>query len=401
MRLHHLFFTGLFFVLSSDSPAQDDLIDDLPKERKDAAAKNTQQAKQSKSGQKQPLQLDSNNPPLQPQPNTDLIDDVSPEQKQGASAKQAARKAENAIPDNLADAIATALHNGPTILVAEAKVRQAQAELNEVRLSVVQELTLVFQRWSSNKADLAAQDAAHEKMRKKGYLSKEAPPAYNPKLREAVLEDESRIVYLLGIGIETADHAERSDSSAKAQRSPPGGGGMGMMPGMGGGMMGGGMMPGGMSGMMSGGMSGMMSGGMGNTGGGMMSGTGTGRGSPRTSAAAKPEPALPEKLQKFLQARVDIEFAEQPLSDVLDYLAQAVGGDVNFVGKEKLDVPVTLKLKQVTLESGLQAIADLTNHCFILRDYGILVLNSADTNTYQNMRIPMIGPGLPMRRANP
>ena len=139
---------------------------------------------------------------------------------------------------------------------------------------------------------------------------------------------------------------------------------------------------------------------MGPMGGGMgpMSG---GAGSSVSSASAKSEPALPDKLQKFLQAHVDLDFSEQPLSDVLDYLVEAAGGDVNFVGKEKLDVPVTLHLKQVTLESGLQAIADLSDHCFILRDYGILVLSSNDARSYERAGILMIGPGLPTRRAKP
>jgi hypothetical protein len=149
-------------------------------------------------------------------------------------------------------------------------------------------------------------------------------------------------------------------------------------------MMGPGMMG---PGTMSGGM--MQPGGM---GGGM---TGV-LGGPAAGAAAKSEPALPEKLQKFLQSRVDLDFNEQPFNDVLDYLQNEVGGDISFVDRNAAGgQAVTLHLKQVTIEAALQAIADLTDQCFILRDYGILVANCNMANPYLDGGIPMIAPGMP------
>ncbi|HQU43697.1 MAG TPA: hypothetical protein PK867_12855, partial [Pirellulales bacterium] len=260
-----------------------------------------------------------------------------------------------------------ALHNSPPILVADAKVRQAQAELNEVRLGIARDITLVFQRYTNNKA-LRAKTVATEH-------------AELEKLRQAILEDEAHLVYLLGAGTESGKPAERAELPAKVQQAAAGGG-MGAMMGP----MGSGPMPGGMGG---GPMGGMGMGGMamgGNGMGGMPSG-----------------PGISEKIQKFLQSRVDLDFENQPLDDVLTYLEQTVGGDVRFVGKERLapsadpsspgPIPVTVHLEQVTVEVGLQALADLTSYCFIFRDYGILVTHAGAAGPYIDAGIPMIGRG--------
>lgn len=390
MRLCHLVFTGLLFVISN-ALAQDDLIDDLSKERKEAAAKEAAPRRsQPKSRAAGAPGARPDKSDLQPVPNTDLIDDLSPEQKRAAAERDAARKIENAIPDNLADALARALRHCPTILVAEAKVRQAQAELNEVRLSVTQELTLAFRRRASNKQALAFHEAAEA-------IGKEQPVA-NTKLRQAIMEDESRIVYLLGVGLETADHADRPDSSFKAMAEMM----SGMRSGTGGatpgGSMAGGAVPGGMMGMqgMQSSMMRMMGGDM---PGGMMGGLFAGGAA--ASADRKSESALSEKLRKFLQTRIEMDFTEQPVSDVLDYLHATAGGDVNFVWKKQPVEGITMSLKQVTVEAGLQAIADLTDYCFIFRDYGILVLSHTDGNSYRQTGIPMIDRGMPAQQSKP
>ncbi|MGH7140838.1 MAG: hypothetical protein ACREHD_34335, partial [Pirellulales bacterium] len=275
-----------------------------------------------------------------------MIDDLSPEQKQ-AAREGAATKRASAIPANLADALAHALHANPNILVAEAKLQQAQAELNEVRQSVVHDLTVTFQRWSYNK-DLAKMPE---------HLSAE-------QLRDAALavrEDEAKLNYLIGVGTDARAAVNGNDGGHFA-----GDGGMGPMMGPMG-MGPGGMGPGGMGPM----MGQMMS----------MMGGGSRKQAPKESAEEAADDLrqfsnLPEKFRRFLEKRVDMEFTEQPLTDVLAYLEAAANTEVDFVTDvtdERMARPVTLNLKQVTIAAALQALADLYGCAFVFRDYGILV----------------------------
>jgi hypothetical protein len=247
MRLYHLVFGGLFFLTANLALAQDDSTRDPPQENQEAKEVGPRGKKQ-KAGQGKGEADEGSN---RPGSSKDSGDDVPQGQKQAAE-HDAGRKSENAIPDNLADALAKALRNSPAILVADAKVRQAQAELNEVRLSVVQELTLTFQRRASNKADLAHHEATATKLVEKGY-AKEASTDAITKLRQAILEDETRTLYLLGVGAEPSTEVH-AGGGAGGGAGMMAGGMMGMRRGPGMGMMSGAGAMGGMPGM-AGGMS--------------------------------------------------------------------------------------------------------------------------------------------------
>ena len=371
MRFYHLTLASFLFVISNAALAQDeDLIDDLPKARKEAAKEAAGRAKKPRTGAEQTLPPDL-------RLNTDLIDDLSPEQKRAAAERNAAQRMESAIPGKLDEALACALHNSPPILVADAKLRQAQAELNEVRLSIARDVTLVFQRYTNNKA-LRAKTVATEH-------------AELEKLRQAILEDEAHLMYLLGVGTEFWKQAERAELPAKVQQRAAGGGMDAMMGGMDAGM---GMGPG------------MM--GMGPGMGMAMQGHGMGMGARMGSApaSAKAGPAVSEKVQKFLQSRVDLDFVKQPIGEVLGYLAEVGGGGVEFVilhrdewaeGKEE-SYPslVTLSLKQITMEAALQALADMYDCTFVFRDYGILVISPVMVEetvaSFRAAGTPMIAP---------
>jgi hypothetical protein len=103
------------------------------------------------------------------------------------------------------------------------------------------------------------------------------------------------------------------------------------------------------------------------------------RGPPRS---ARPE--IPTRFHEALQKTVELDFTEQPLSDVLMYLQNALGNEVAFVFKEQIDTPVTLSLRgdKLSLKAGLEALADKTDCCFIFRDYGVLVVNRDDAWQY-------------------
>lgn len=379
MRLTEFAFASFFLLASHAVLAQEeDLIDDLPRAFKEAA-KATQKTKQPKNGQPSATEK----LPVA-QPNTDLIDDLSPEQKRAAAERTEARKIENLIPDNLGEALARALHNSPVILVADAKVRQAQAELNEARQSVVHDLTLAFKRRARNKESLEYVPTAD---------------AHEPRraiLESAILEDEAKIVYLLGIvgervGIDFGDHtatARALEWLVRQQAEDAHGASDGKQ------------------GLKTESAAGrpsennpqptafMMSALMGMRGAGASD-------SKSLNVSLR---NLPENVRSFLNKRIDVDFQEQPIKDVLEYIRETGGGEVDFVNSEiwgpdegRIDsCLVTLRIKRVTIAATLQALADLHGCAFVFRDYGILVIGPRDTDpmveSYRATGAPMIAP---------
>jgi hypothetical protein len=87
-----------------------------------------------------------------------------------------------------------------------------------------------------------------------------------------------------------------------------------------------------------------------------------------------------------------LDFADQPLRDAVEYLSDRHG--FQFITHEKsIDVPVTVNISGITLAAALQAIADLTNYCFVFRDYGILVVKEDMADVYEQNGAVMIAPG--------
>ena len=113
--------------------------------------------------------------PLTPKLDTTLLNDLTPEMVKEYTKPPQPEAAQ--LPESLEAAIGTALRSNPDIRVADAKLATAQAELDQVRLSVVHEVTKAFQKWRNEKT-----------MRAKGYRSK-----------QDVSESESRLKYLLGL----------------------------------------------------------------------------------------------------------------------------------------------------------------------------------------------------------
>lgn len=303
---------------------------------------------------------------------TTLIDDTA--------ARNAARTAAG-IPENLADALSQALNRSPGILVAEAKVRQAEAELNEVRQSVVEELTVAYQQWGVEKKSF-------DSLVKKGLTGKDSVPL-------GVIKNEARILYLLGVG-------GRFRAAGGGQTHQTTGVPMGM----------GGMPSGIMGGMPSGMMGPMVEPGVQMMGGGVPPLTGQqkrAKSATASGAAAATGPfSLPAALQgntsasvrRFLETRVDIEFDNQPIGDILDYFEAAADSNVVFIPLSALrpdekEPAVTIRMKSVTFASALQALSDIYHYTFVFRDYGILVIesrNRTQIEAFRNSGAPMIAP---------
>ena len=123
-----------------------------------------------------------------------LIDDLSPEVKARAEAEARERAAEDAalsaVPDSLEAALGAALANNPDILLAGAKLRQAEAELNQVRLKTVQEVLVAYKQYESQKEMVARveQLAASNEIGSKEVL----------QMQQNLVQIEAQLRYLLG-----------------------------------------------------------------------------------------------------------------------------------------------------------------------------------------------------------
>src|SRR5262249_45888611 len=91
----------------------------------------------------------------------------------------------------------------------------------------------------------------------------------------------------------------------------------------------------------------------------------------------KPESPLTDKLRKALDVPIRADFNSMPLKDVLEYLRDKAQGDFNFHvrAKAREEEPVSVKLKTpVPIGAVLQFLEDEHDIIFVLRDYGIVVV---------------------------
>lgn len=249
------------------------------------------------------------------------------------------------IPEDLGEALSLALGHNPLLLVAEAKVREVQAEYDQVSLSLVHDVTVAFREYAHEKKTL-------ETLNKSG---RDVVPARQIREGQEKLERaKARLNYMLGIDTRPEGRWKRLLLTAK---------------------------PTGTKLVLRGELH-----------------------SPsaeidmteeRRSPVAQPRDAgeltISRELQAALNTTTDFDFTEQPLSEVLAYLGER--NDLQFLKKGNLDIPVTANLKGVTVQAALQALADLTQTSFVFRDYGILVVqHPSEAETYRDSNAPMIGP---------
>jgi hypothetical protein len=334
------------------------------------------------------------------QASRDVINDLSPDRKASAEAPQAPRSPPNktgaaetryprpgdkpvalpddgvvkhAMPEDLSGAIAIAIRRNPRIVVADAsvrgaeaqllaaqagvavadaKVRQAKADLNELTLKVVSEATEAFREYAKLKKLLSHfKDPSNEASRGKLH-----------ELQSMIERVEFRLNQILGIGGDL--EARPEDAAAPAGAGRDGEWGRELQ---------------------------------------LKSKSAAGRENPQSpslrgrffSVEEQREarsPAIPKALRAVLAEETVLDFADQPLRDAVEYLSDR--HDFQFITHEKsIDVPVTVNISGITLAAALQAIADLTNYCFVFRDYGILVVKEAEAELYEQNGAAMIAPG--------
>jgi hypothetical protein len=128
------------------------------------------------------------------------------------------------VPRNLAEMLAVALRSNPEVLQAEAKVRQAQADLNQARLKVMEEVVTAFHEREKQQAAIRSTEqtfARIKEMVKVGKVNEAelfgAEQAY-AESKAKLLQNEARARYILGLGGLGGD---TGGMSAAAPAAPP------------------------------------------------------------------------------------------------------------------------------------------------------------------------------------
>ena len=238
------------------------------------------------------------------------------------------------IPQNLDEMIAAALQANPEVVLAEAKLRQAQAELNQVRLQVTRDVVTAFAERKQHEGQLAAASQLLQQAlvgQKRGTLSNADVEKAKAELGQAEVasaQSDAAMRYLIGIGTQMSADPFR----AKTNQEPE---------------------------------------------------------TPKT--VARPE-KIPESLVQPLAKQVTGPFEKTNLADLMKHLSDQAGVSI-LVDPAALGPPadyeISLALRDgVTLIQVFQALADQVKLCFVLRDYGIMV-------TSEGRASEIIAPAIP------
>jgi hypothetical protein len=252
------------------------------------------------------------------------------------AAIAAAQQPQTPIPSSLDEMIAAALRANPEIVLAEAKLRQAQAELNQVRLQVTRDVVTAFNERHHREGVLAGAARALQDVQKiaaNGVMSKTEVDTAKTSVSQAEMayaQTDAEVRYLLGIG---------SQLNADPFRAP------------------GGNEP------------------------------------ERRRTFARPD-KIPESLVQPLGKQISGPFLETKttLADLMKRLSdqaqvsilvdpQAVGNPAGY------EVSLTLR-EPVTLTQIFQALVDQHDLVFILRDYGILATSESRAMEIRAPAIP-------------
>ncbi len=242
------------------------------------------------------------------------------------------------IPKSLEAKLASASKNNPQVLLAQAKVRQAEAEMKEARLRVVEEVIAAHNGLERQRLMIESRTRSLARTRlllERGMISGEEIAEQEIALLESktdLTQLEARLRYLLGI--------DGSPSSGTFVRDAE-----------------------------------------------------------ATKLAPPTRPEMPGPLAQKLNMRIgDVSFEDSPLTDILQFVSQTTG--IAFVLQQEaigseLDVPedllVNVRFDDVSIGGLLLAITDLHPPLtFVARDYGILVTTAFDAEDDWAATIPNV-----------
>ncbi|HJT35321.1 MAG TPA: hypothetical protein VJ783_25065 [Pirellulales bacterium] len=237
---------------------------------------------------------------------------------------------------NLGKSLERALQSNPDLRLADAKVRGAEAELNQIRLATARKVAIAFHRRQNDKEALVWSKANFD-------------AGINPQMehvltaRQSAAESEAELLYLLGAGTDAAADTAPAEQPAGDE--------------------------------------------------------------PKAEPAIGRRPELPKKLQEALAKTVTVDFkpvvgetgGTRPtmLADALKVLNSA--SDVRIVVSNSAG-PIAannmVSVRDVTVLSILEMLADQTECAFIVRDYGLLAVPRGEAWQYPGAAIPR---DLPLR----
>jgi len=242
------------------------------------------------------------------------------------------------VPGTLDEMIALALRSNPEVLVAEARLRQAQAELNQARLKLTQQVVDLYNQKQIKNIELESSKQSLEFARKRvstGHGSQEEQVKAELARAQAELaltSWEAQARYLLGIGGKLRLGEERDQVRGEEPRKPH----------------------------------------------------------------LVPRPAMPESFQKALERPVQMEAREVTLKELAKFLQKFT--EIPFlVDLENVDDMVEIQLtfeKALPLKSALVALFDQRpDLCIVARGYGFFVTNAGRARGIQGATIP---PDIPL-----
>lgn len=262
------------------------------------------------------------------------------QQPPGSDTKPPKSKpAEASSAKSLEDLLGAALKNNPDMRVAEAKVREAEAELNRSRLQVTQKVVTLYRVLEAQKDLVRGAEAEAQRLtllQQKGFSSGESTAASSQKALQAkakLSELEAELAYLTGqqaggvVGSPTAQayqHWLFASQLAAAQEV-------------------------------------------------------TLLAKDKVQPTAKTPASITDRLRKALDNPVKINFENKTPTDILKEFQTALGGvPIRIRTDLKLmQQPLTVKLSEpISLGAAFQLLEDETRHLqFLVREYGIIILH--------------------------
>ena len=233
------------------------------------------------------------------------------------------------LPETLSGMIGLALRSNPDILLAEARLKEAEAELNQARIKVTQEVVTTHQQYEISGSRL--------KLTRHLFESNEASQDTMLERKQEQVRLEAKLRYLVGVGSNAPSLPWASGYDTGQPR--------------------------------------------------LAFNEITARtGSDRADTAS--DPKISDEVRMKLNTKVTCNFVDKPLAEVIQYFGSQA--DLTFIPSPELKdleetalggggviarrVPkISLTLGEVPLYTAMIAIADSYEYWFVIRDYGVFV----------------------------
>jgi hypothetical protein len=258
----------------------------------------------------------------------------------GTDKPKKAKPAEAAAERSLEDVLGAALKSNPDIRVAEAKVREAEAELNRTRLQTTQKVVTLHRALEAQKSLVqSAEDEYQQSLRLHATgMAPKSPEATRQKVLQAkakLTEIEAELAYLAGQ--QPAGTGKGTTASTAVEDRAISAGQVALVTAI----------------------------------------------EEEAKAASKTPTTMVDKLRKALQTPVKVDFQKKTPGEILKEIQPKLEGvpiripaNLQAMKLRPLEVPITVQLSEPIPLGGLfQLLEDEnTDLFFVLREYGIVVV---------------------------